>query len=540
MSLLSNADRRRREPGGLQPPGEPSASEAVPMRHWIAVVGANLGAFMAILNIQVVNASLADIRGAIGAGVDEGAWVTTSYLVAEIVAIPLTGWLAAALSTRRYLLGGATLFLVFSAACAFATSLGEMVTLRALQGFCGGVLIPMAFVLIVRLLPPGKVVIGMALFSLCATLAPVIGPTLGGMLSDALGWQAVFLLNLVPGAVMLLMLGFSLEREPMQLGLLRQGDWAGIVTVAVGLGTLQTVLEEGERNDWFDSPFISRLAVVAAVCLVLFVCIEFRVARPLVNLRLLFRRNFLGGALATFLLGIVSYGTIFILPAYLAEVQGYNAAQIGAVLAWTGLPQLLVIPFLPSLMRLVDARLLIVLGLVVFASSNFMNVTLSTDVGADQLLAPNIVRAVGQALVVTPLTVLATAGIEAANVASASALLNVIRNLGGAIGIATLHTFLIHREHFHAMILGQSVTPFGEPTRRSLGEMANYFLSHGVSDPYVALHKAIAAVGQRVHLQASVMAFGDVFFVLGGVLVLAILAVLLLKKPATVSVGGGH
>src|SRR5262249_13608659 len=254
-------------------------------------------------------------------------------------------------------------------------------TLRALQGFFSGVLIPMAFVLIVRLLPPAKVVIGMALFSVAVTLAPVIGPSLGGMLSDALGWQAAFLLNLAPGAVMLVMLWFSLEREPMQLGLLRHGDWPGIVTVAVGLGTLQIVLEEGEKNDWFDSPFISRLAVVAVVCLVPFVWIELRAARPLINLRLLARRNFLGGVLATFLLGVVVYGTIFILPVYLSQVQGYSAAQIGAVLLWTGLPQLLVIPLMPSLMRLVDGRLLIALGCGLFAYSNFMNVTLSTDIG---------------------------------------------------------------------------------------------------------------------------------------------------------------
>ena len=502
--------------------------------------GATVGAFMAILNIQVVNASLSDIRGAIGAGVDEGAWITTAYLVAEVVAIPLTGWLAAALSTRRYLLGSAVLFLVFSVGCAFATSLGQMVTLRALQGFFGGVLIPMAFVLIVRLLPPAKVVIGMAMFSVCATLGPVVGPSAGGFLNNAFGWQAVFLLNLAPGALMLVMLFFSLEREPMQLGLLRHGDWWGILTVSLGLGALQTVLEEGEKNDWLASPFISRLAAVAAVCLVGFVWIELRAARPLVNLRLLMRRNFLGAALGTFALGVVMYGTIFVLPVYLAEVQRYNSAQIGAVLLWTGLPQLLVIPFLPLLMRRLDARWLIVLGLLLWAASNFMNVTISTDVGGEQLMLPNVVRAIGQALVMTPITVLAAAGIEDENAASASALVNVTRNLGGAVGIAALQTFLVRREQFHIQMLGQSVSMFDENTRRHLDELAQYFLSQGVSDPGVALQKAVVAIGQRVRLEAYTMAFGDIFFVLGGVLLAAVLSVLLLKKPGALSIGGDH
>ena len=495
---------------------------------------------MAILNIQVVNASLADIRGAIGAGVDEGAWITTAYLVAEVVAIPLTGWLTAALSTRRYLLGSAILFLVFSAGCAFATSLGQMVTLRALQGFFGGVLIPMAFVLIVRLLPPAKVVIGMALFSVCATLGPVVGPSAGGFLNNAYGWQAVFLLNLAPGAVMLVMLFFSLEREPMQLGLFRHGDWWGILTVSLGLGSLQTVLEEGEKHDWLASPMISRLAAVAGVCLVLFVWIELKSAHPLVNLRLLLRRNFLGGSLGTFLLGIVMYGTIFVLPVYLAQVQGYNSAQIGAVLLWTGAPQLLVIPLMPILMRLLDARWLIVLGLLLWAASNFLNVTISTDVGADQLLLPNVVRAIGQALVMTPLTVLAAAGIENENAASASALLNVIRNLGGAFGIAMLQTFLVRREQFHTQMVGQSVSMFDDNTRRQLDQLMHYFLSQGVTDPGVALHKALVAIAARVRLEAYTMAFGDIFYVLGGVLLAAVLSVALLKKPGAFSLGGNH
>src|SRR5882724_2689237 len=316
-------------------PAEPTVSA----KTWLAVAGAALGAFMAVLNIQIVNASLADIPGAIGAGIDDGGWISTSYLIAEIVVIPLSGWLAQVFSIRRYLLTNAILFLVLSMACAFAQDLPQMIVLRAIQGFSGGVLIPMAFTLIITLLPKAKQPIGLALFALSATFAPAIGPTIGGYLTENWGWQFIFYVNLVPGAIMIGMLYFSLESKPMKLSLLREGDWAGIITMAIGLSALQTVLEEGNKDDWFGSPFIVKLSIIAAVALSAFLWIELTAKKPLLNLRLLVRRNFGFGILANFLLGIALYGSVFILPVYLSRIQGYNAEQIGMVLAWTGFPQ---------------------------------------------------------------------------------------------------------------------------------------------------------------------------------------------------------
>jgi DHA2 family multidrug resistance protein len=517
-----------------------TAASPVTARTWIAVIGSTLGAFMAVLNIQIVNASLADIQGAIGAGIDDGGWISTAYLVAEIVVIPLSGWLARVFSVRLYLLANAALFLAFSAACALAQNLGQMIVLRAFQGFTGGVLIPMAFTLIITLLPAAKQPIGLALFALSATFAPAIGPTIGGYLTENWGWEYIFYVNLVPGGVMLGMLWFSLERAPMQLGLLRNGDWAGIATMAIGLSALQTVLEEGNKDDWFGSPFIARLSIVAAVALSLFVWIELRTSHPLLNLRLMLRRNFGFGLFANFLLGIALYGSVFILPVYLSRIQGYNSEQIGMVLAWTGLPQLVLIPLVPRLMKRFDARLVIVVGFALFAGSNFMNIYMSADTAADQLLVPNIVRAIGQALVMTPLSAVAAAGIEAANAGSASALFNMMRNLGGAIGIAGLQTFLTKREQFHSNILGQSVSLFDEATRRSLDQLTHYFLGHGVSDRALAWHKAVVAIGNRVHQQAYTMAFADTFYLLGMALVAALLATLLLKKAGPLSAGGAH
>jgi DHA2 family multidrug resistance protein len=511
-------------------PANTNMPAEVSFKTWLAVVGAALGAFLAVLNIQIVNSSLADIQGAIGAGIDDGGWVSTSYLVAEIITIPLSGWLASVFSLRRYLLVNTALFLLFSVSCAFAENLGQMIVLRAFQGFTGGVLIPLAFTIIMTKLPKAKQPVGMALFALSATFAPAIGPTIGGYLNDNYGWQFVFYVNLAPGAVMLAMLWASLEREKMRLALLRQGDWAGIVTMAVGLGALQTMLEEGNKDDWFGSSFILRLGVTAVIALALFLWIELRTAKPLLNLRLLGRRNFGFGSIANFLLGGALYGSSFVLPLYLSQMQGYDAEQIGMVLAWTGLPQLLLIPLVPRLMRRIDARRLAVLGLALFALSNFMNGWLTQDVAGDQLFWPNIVRAVGQALVMTPLSAIAVAGIEAQNTASASALFNMMRNLGGAIAIAALQTFLTKREQFHSNVLTSSVSLFGEATRARLAELGQYFMAHGLADPGTAGHEAMVAIGRAVRVQASVMAYGDTFLVLGAGLALAVVATLGLRR----------
>jgi DHA2 family multidrug resistance protein len=540
MTTLQSAMNAASLPAERPQPIAAPATPAVSAKTWIAVAGATLGAFMAVLNIQIVNASLADIQGAIGAGIDDGGWISTSYLIAEIVVIPLSGWLAQVFSVRKYLLTNAVLFLALSIACAFAQDLPQMIVLRAVQGFSGGTLIPLAFTLIITLLPKAKQPIGLALFALSATFAPAIGPTIGGYLTENFGWEYIFYVNLVPGMLMIGMLCYSLESKSMKLTLLRQGDWFGIITMAIGLGALQTVLEEGNKDDWFGSPFIVRLSVIAVVALTLFVWIEWTNKKPLLNLRLLFRRNFGFGILANFLLGIALYGSVFILPVYLSRIQGYNAEQIGMVLAWTGLPQLFLIPLVPRLMQKFDARLIIGIGFALFAASNFMNVHMTGDYASDQLLWPNIVRAIGQALVFAPLSAVATAGIEAENAGSASGLFNMMRNLGGAVGIALLQTLLTKREQYHSSVLMQSVSLLEQATRARIEKLTQYFMAHGVLDPGDASHRAFVAVGKIVQKQAFILAFSDMFFLLGVALIAALAASLLLKKPGHLESGGAH
>ncbi|WP_213771953.1 MDR family MFS transporter [Bradyrhizobium sp. dw_78] len=520
-----------------QPAADPNRASATT---WIAVLAAMIGSFMAILNIQITNASLLNIEGGIGTGVDNGSWISTSYLIGEIIVIPLTDYLSRVFSFRTYMLVSATLFAVFSVACAFTHDLPSMIAMRGLQGFAGGVLIPMAFTLVLTKLPKPQQPVGLAIFALSVTFAPAIGPTIGGYLTENYGWRTIFFVNVIPTVVMVIALYLTLERQPKQLKLLKEGDWAGIVTMAIGLSALQTVLEEGNKDDWFSSPFILRLAAIAAVSLTLFTWIELSAEKPLIRLRLLKGRNFGFGTIAMTLLGFALFGSVYLLPAYLGQAQGYNAEQIGSVMAWTGLPQLILIPLVPKLMQRFDTRYIAFVGLMIFAYSCFMNTAMSPDYAGDQLWIPNIVRAIGQAMVLTPLTSVTTGDIAPQEAAAASGISNMFRNLGGAIGTAVLATVITKREQFHSNIIGQSVTLGREEVRDRLAAMTDYFMAHGVPDPAAARAQAIVALGNTVKHQALVMGFGDTFAVLGFVLVLSAIAVMLTRKVKGASGAGAH
>jgi DHA2 family multidrug resistance protein len=512
--------------------GGRGGAPAVPLKTWITVGGALLGAFMAVLNIQITNTALPYIEGGIGTGGVYGTWISTAYLIGEIIVIPMTDFLSRVFSLRRYLLANVALFLLFSVLCGQATSLGEMIVFRALQGFSGGVMIPLAFTIILSMLPPSKHPMGLAGFAVTATFAPAIGPTIGGYFTDSYGWPYCFYVNLAPGAVMLGALWYGLPKSAMRLGLLAKGDWRGIALMAVGLAAFQTVLDDGNVYDWFGSPFIVKLSLVAAVALGTFVVLEFLTPAPLVNFRLLGRRNFGLGTLGNFLLGFALYASAYLLPQYLAVTQGFDAEQSGEVVAWTGLPQLLVIPLVPLLMKRIDARLLVGTGLFIFASSCFMNLELDLNYAAPQLLWPDVIRALGQAIVMTPISAIAMVGITPAEAGAASGLFNMMRNLGGAIGTAVVETFFTKREQYHSFIINAHASLLEPATRDRLADLQQYFMSHGVPDPAGALHRAVIAVGDIIRTEATIMGYADCFALLGVVLILAILPVALLRKGA--------
>ncbi|WP_242044948.1 DHA2 family efflux MFS transporter permease subunit [Anabaena azotica] len=521
---MSNIDAMR-QPGknSIVPP------ENVSLRTWIGVLASMLGAFMAVLDIQITNASLQEIQASLGATLEEGSWISTAYLVAEIVVIPLTGWLSRVFSLRRYLLVNTALFIFFSICCAWAWDLNAMIVFRALQGFCGGVLIPSAMTVVLTKLPPSKQTVGLAAFAITAVFAPSIGPTLGGWLTENYGWEYNFYINVVPGIIMLAGIWYGIYQDKPQLQLLKQGDWWGIISMAIGLGSLQVVLEEGSRKDWFGSQLIVRLSILAAIFLTLFFIIELTRKQPFINLRILRYRNFGLASIVNVSLGVGLYGSIYILPLYLAQIQKYNALQIGEVLVWAGIPQLLIIPFIPKVMQRIDVRFMVALGVALFAISAFMNAGLTNQTGLDQLRWSQLVRAMGQPLIMVPLTSIATAGLHPKEAGSASGLFNMMRNMGGSIGIAVLATLLTNREQFHSNRLGDSVSLYSPETQQRLEQMTQYFISKG-ADLTTAQNQAIASISNIVRREAYVLAFNDCFYFIGLALLLSGIAVLFFKK----------
>jgi DHA2 family multidrug resistance protein len=515
-------------------------SDHVTLKTWICVLGVLLGCFLAVLNIIVTNSSLRDIAGTLGASSDEISWVPTAYLVAEIVVIPLTAWLAHAFSLRSYLLVNSVLFLVFSVCCAQARSLELMILFRVLQGFTGGVLIPLSFVVILNYLPVSKQPIGMALFSVTATFAPAIGPLVGGWLTNNYGWPLIFYINLVPGAFLIASVWFTMDKQPMQLHLLKQGDWWGILTMAVGLAAFEVVLEDGNRKDWFGDPNIVRLAWLAAIGIIAFILIELRSKDPLVDLRLFKRRNFGLGSIINVIFGIGLYGLVYILPVYLGQVHGYDASQIGTVIIWLGVPQLVVIPFVPKLMRLFDSRYIIGVGIFLFGGSSFLTSHLSSDFSGPQFHLPLLVRALGQPLIMVPLSAVTTAGMaKGRESGAASALFNMMRNIGGSIGIAGLSTLLSVRERFHSLRIGESVSIYSQATQLRIQGATAFFMSRG-GDASTAQGQAIRVIGNGVRRQAMILAFSDCFVALGCVLLGSGIALFFMNKARVAGGGGGH
>jgi MFS transporter, DHA2 family, multidrug resistance protein len=516
-----------------------SSEEHVSLRTWIGVLGTLLGAFMAVLDIQITNASLREITGGIGSTAVEASWVSTSYLIGEIITIPLTAWLGRVFGTRLYLLVNVSLFLLFSGLCGTATELTQMIIYRALQGFTGGVMIPMAFTVINTQLPPSKRAVGLVLFGITATMAPAIGPYIGGLLTDSYGWSMVFYINLIPGAVMLATIFFAIDPEPLNLPLLWKGDWLGTVFMAIGLGSLIAFLEEGQNDDWFTSVFIQRCFTLAVIFIPLFILCELVSKSPVVNLRLLRIRNLGLASGVNFLLGASLYGSVFLLPEYLEQVQQYSAKQTGEAMVLIGLPQLLVFPFVPRLMKRFDLRLIVFVGALIFGGSCLLNIYMNPQFGGPQFQFANIVRALGQPFTIVPLSALATAGLLREQQGDGSALFNIMRNLGGSVGTALLSTLITQREQFHDFRIGERVTPYSPYVQQFLSNQTTHNLQHS-GDPAGALQQAYRMLQQSVQLNSFVMAYSECFLVLGILLLAGSVTIWLCKKTRATGAAAAH
>ena len=525
--------------GGANPGTAPPANGArIDARTWIAVLAGMLGAFMAVLDIQITNSSLRDILGTLSATQEEGSWISTAYLCAEIVVIPMTALFVRTLGQRRYLMLTTALFLAFSTMCGTAWNLSSMIVFRMLQGFTGGALIPMAMTLVMTRLPPAKRAVGMAMFGLTATLAPAMGPTLGGYLTELYGWPSIFYINWVPGVLLIAGMYWGIDREPMNLQALYKADWLGIAFMALGLASLTIFLEEGNSKDWFQSSFIVIFAALALVGILGWVVTNFSRSDPFVNLGLYGQRNFLVATALSAVIGMGLYGSSFLLPLFLGQIAGYSPMQIGEVIAWVGLPQLFVMPFVARLSQKIDNRLLCSFGLALFGVSCLMNAYMDANTGYDQLMLSQVIRALGQPFVMLTLSNFAMSGIQPKDMPSASSLFNMTRNLGGSVGIALLATALTNREHFHSERLGESVSLAAAATQSRLDTLTQAFIAKGI-DPVTAASQAIGAIDRIVRRESFVMAYNDGFFLVGVILLVAIIPLWFSDKVKSPSGGGG-
>ncbi|QXH37628.1 MDR family MFS transporter [Pseudomonas muyukensis] len=491
-----------------------------------------LGAFMAVLDIQITNSSLKDIQGALSATLEEGSWISTSYLVAEIIMIPLTAWLVQLLSARRLAVWVSLGFLASSLLCSMAWNLESMILFRAMQGFTGGALIPLAFTLTLIKLPEHHRAKGMAMFAMTATFAPSIGPTLGGWLTENWGWEYIFYINIPPGLVMIAGLLYGLEKKAAHWELLKSTDYAGIVSLGLGLGCLQVFLEEGHRKDWLESSLIVGLGTVALLSLILFVILQFSRAHPLINLRILGNRNFGLSSIASLGMGVGLYGSIYLLPLYLAQIQGYNALQIGEVIMWMGIPQLFLIPLVPQLMKVISPKVLCALGFCLFGVASFSSGVLNPDFAGPQFNQIQVIRAIGQPMIMVTISLIATAYIQPQDAGSASSLFNILRNLGGAIGIALLATLLDARTKVYFDYLREALVPSNPQVAERLAQLTERLGSDNA---------ALGKLSEITHQQALIMAYNDAFHFVGIGLAVSMLAVLLTRKlPQGLKTGEAH
>jgi len=523
------------EPADSQSTSPAAAAEDkdhVSLATWLTVFGSVIGAFIAVLNIMITNASLKDIQGALGATLEEGSFISTAYLTAEVVVIPLTGWFAMVFGLRRFMLSASAMFIGATLLCALSWNLESMLVFRAIAGLAGGTFIPLSFAVILTLLPPSKQPVGMAMFSLTATQAPAIGPALGGYLTETFGWQSIFYLQIIPTSIMFTILWWGLARSQSRLQLLKNGDWLGIASLSVALGAMIITLEEGNRKDWFESEFIQRGAAIALVFFVIFLYRQLRGPNPFINVRLLKRWNFGLANIIGVILGLGLYGSVFITPLYLAQVQGYNAWQTGVTMMWFGFPQLIMVPLIVRLMKTVDLRHLVAIGSAIFAWSLLININMSADSAYDQLRLANFIRGIGQPFLSVPLAVIATVGIEPAQVGSASGLYNLTRNLGGSVGIAFLATFLTIREHFHSNHVVENISLYSQATVERLEGLQGYFVGLG-ADPVLAGERALRVIDGIARRESLVLAYNDCFYFMGAAFVIGVVLTYMLKSYRT-------
>src|SRR5467141_1668700 len=480
-----------------------------------------VGMFIALLDIQIVASSLQDIGGGLSAAQDQISWVQTAYLIAEIIMIPLSGWLTRVLSTRWLFTASAAGFTLSSMLCGVAWDIHSMILFRALQGLLGASMIPTVFTSSFFYFQGSRRVYSAAVIGTIASMAPTLGPVIGGWITDTLSWHWLFYINLVPGILVAVSIPFLVRIDEPDLSLLKGADYPGIILMALGLGCLEYVLEEGARWNWFDDATIRTCAIIAVVAGVLFIVRSLTFARPVVDLRALGNRNFLVGCILSFMTGVGIFSTIFMTPLFLGYVRGFSAWQIGVAISSTGAASLAGVPIYIVLARKFDTRWLMMFGFALFSLAMWSFGFITHDWGGDQLLLPQILRGFPQVFAVAPAVTLGLGSLPPERLKYASGLFNMMRNLGGAVGIAVCGAILNARTNFHFDAIASNLTPAN-------GAMAR--LVHG--SPVAGHAAALSQLWHLAYREASTLAYADAFRAIMMAFIVATLMVPLMRKVA--------
>jgi len=504
-------------------------AELSPTAKIVAFATMCVGFFIALLDIQIVAASLANIGGGLSAGADELSWIQTSYLIAEIIVIPLSGWLSRVMSTRWLFCISAAGFTLTSLLCGWAWNIQSMIVFRVGQGFLGGSMIPTVFTAAFVFFKGPRVVIAAACVGSLASLAPTLGPTVGGWITDNYSWHWLFFINLVPGIFVAVVVPMLVRIDKPNLALLRGADYLGMGLMALFLGCLEYTLEEGPRWDWFGDPTIRATAWIAALSGVAFVWRSLTYANPIVDLRALKSRNFSLGCFFSFVAGIGIFTTIYLTPIFLGRVRGFSAQEVGQAVFTTGIFQLLAIPFYTYCARRIDLRWLLMAGLACFAVGIWNFSPITHDWGWRELLLPQAFRGFAQQFAVAPAVTLTLGGLAPERLKLASGLFNLMRNLGGALGIAACGTLLNDRTNLHFLRLAEHLNSASPATVDLINSASSRFATQFSSDTAHGNVLALQRLWSLTYREALTQTFSDAFFLISICFVVATLLVPLMR-----------
>lgn len=499
---------RAQKSNTIEPAKSASPQQKAPLRDWLVVIAGLFGVFMVMMDVSIMNGSLRDVQGSLGTTFDESAWISTAYVIAEIVIIPLCGLLTKVFSPKKYILGTCVVFIISSLYCGLAPDLNQMIFARALQGISGGGLIPMAAFLVITILPTSQRLLGLSFMTLTFSLGPIIGVPIGGWLTVHYSWRYAFFVQIPFAALMTLFISLFMKPQPTNYRLLRQADWLGISMMIVGLGALAYFLDEGNRLEWFSDIGIRLCFFVGIVATAGFLYRSLKIKNPFINISLLKRGRVALICLATFLNGAVIFGIVLLIPRFLIEVAGYNALQIIPSALWYGVAQICITPCIPWLAKLIPGKWLIVIGSVLLGMAAYRNTLVTNLWGVDQLAASQVMRGFGQALITGLMSSLLYQGIEPENVTSLSSISNAIRQLGAAVGISlvTLSIDLRYRFHFARISESLPIDKIGLQDR--LNSIAATYSLRGLDDGSL---QAISVARRIIDREALVMAYSDTF-----------------------------